>query len=575
MYEFSASGLFHRLFRLCLWAAHLPLLLGVLWVIGFAFCQPIGAAAVIPFIIILIWRRKRDGRAYLSLWTAGFCLIELALFLAIPCTPAEKVLKGLPPKTLITQGENGTFHLTNICDNIYHEDGSMEERELEEDFDPAELTGVYLSECFRGKDSTDCRLLLSFAFRDGRYLVIAPEIRLPLGTTENPVRVHYKNYELVYTFGTEEGVYALNTNYLRYYLTLYPLKADTVQMQQMFARCLELAQQTQKEKRAFHPLAQAYRNDLLSVLCLICPELTKHRLISNANVAKLLYRNGAMLIPEQGDWSVVRRKYALGFNIRPAVREEYSDVIRARIGLPVRNTLPQRTVREAVTDKIPTDKTKHAPHTVSTAADIPEPGARLAKDILPRLTAEQTPQDFTGTQSAEAEEQTGSENGEHTTDITGVLNKDDDASVAAATRELDKNKQMLDDRAVRRARSAADGILEPGARLYADERKEEEEEAAQEERKRRAAAGRDIMEAQGDEAMNKDNTRFSELFFGKRKSGITIIEKAKPKEEAHPLDPVRKQKRVNPFDAEDRKKQEEQQEPQEVDPFAPKKPINI
>lgn len=569
MYEFTATGLFHRLFRLCLWAAHLPLLLGVLWVIGLAFCQPICAAAVVPFVIILIWRLKRNGRAYLRLWTAGFCLIELALFLAIPCTPAEKNLKGLPPMTLITQGENGTVHLTNICDNIYHEDGSMEERVLEEDFDPAELTGVYLTECFRGQDSTDCRLLLSFAFRDGRYLVIAPEMRLPLGTTEHPVRVHYKNYELVYTFGTEEGLYALNTNYLRYYLTLYPLKADTAQLQQMFARCLELAQQTQAEKRAFHPFAQAYHNDLLSVLRLICPELPKHRPISNANVAKLLYRNGATLIEEQGDWSVVRRKYALGFNIRPEVREEYSDVIRARIGLPVRASLPQRHVQERSEEKLP--ETGAADTAPVTAADIPEPGDRLTDDAAAKRAEEE--------EKATAEGDAADEN--------GVIDKEDAAAVAAATRELDKSEQLLGNKDVAtqepdkgeqllgskdapRARSAADDILEPGARLYADDRKEAEEEAAREERKRRAAEGRDIMD--DDSTDTSDRSQFNELFFGKRKSGITIIEKEKPKEEVHPLDPVRKRKRVNPFEDE---KPKQEQKPKEDDPFAPKKDIKI
>lgn len=574
MYEFTATGLFHRLFRLCFWAAHLPLLLGVLWVIGLVFCQPICAAAVVPFVLILIWRLQRNGRAYLRLWTAGFCLIELALFLAIPCTPAEKNLKGLPPMTLITQGENGTVHLTNICDNIYHEDGSMEERVLEEDFDPAELTGVYLTECFRGQYSTDCRLLLSFAFRDGRYLVIAPEMRLPLGTTANPVREHYKNYELVYTFGTEEGVYALNTNYLRYYLTLYPLKADTAQLQQMFARCLELAQQTQAEKRAFHPFAQAYHNDLLSVLRLICPELPKHRPISNANVAKLLYRNGATLIEEQGDWSVVRRKYALGFNIRPEVREEYSDVIRARIGLPVRASLPQRHVQERLTTKLPEmpHPSAEATGAVTRAADIPEPGARLANDSRLRHTAGPTPEPPMGTQNAAATEQLSPENTESSTEKNGVLNKDDAASVAAATRELDKNAQLLDDSTVQRARSAADGILEPGARLYADDCQEEEEEAERAERNRRAAEGRDIMEVRGQDAEKKDNSRFRELFYGKPKSGITIIEKEKPKEEAHPLDPIRKRKRANPF--EDEKPKQEQKQ-QDNDPFAPKKDIRI
>lgn len=576
MYEFSASSYLNKLLRLILWAAHLPLLLAVLWVIGLFFCLPECALLLVPFGIIIMWRQSQKKLQHVRTWIAIFCLAEFGLFLALPGPDVRHWQEGSARDTTITGPANDIVHLNYIRDFIYHGRKPADIRYLEEDFNLQDITGVYLAECVSGKGLTDCKLMLSFAFRDGRYLVVSPERRIPEGEEANELREHYKNYGLFYLFGTEEDIFTLHTDERHDYLSLYPLKADLGQAQTMLSLCLRLARDAQEKHRAYHPLQQTYYNDLLEALRLICPELKEGRPIHNADVAKLLYRNGATLIPEKGDWSSIRRRYALGFNIHPEMREAYSDVIRRRFDGVVRETLPERHVQDISQDELLNRRARqkpaqHAPLPPSltkamSVADIPEPTARLAgdKENAPKTPspAEQTPEEVNNNEKSADK------------DAEAVINKDDTEAVAAATRELDKNEQILSSP---RSPSAADGILEPGARLYADNRKEEEEETTMRENRRRAQEGRDIMD-DGKEKTEK-GSQFNELFFGKRKSGITIIEKRKPKEEAHPLDPIRKQKRKNLFDEEDRKKQEEEQEEeqetQEVDPFVPKVPIKI
>lgn len=574
MYELTTSSFLNRLLRLILWVAHLPLLLAVLWVIGLFFCLPECALLLVPFIILIMWRLSQKKLQHVRTWVAFFCLAEFGLFLALPGPDVRHWQEGTARNHTIKRSDNDVVHLDFIRDFIYHGRKPADIRYLEEDFDLKDITGVYLAECVSGKEVSDCKLMLSFAFRDGRYLVVSPEMRIPAGEEENALRKYYKNYGLFYLFGTEEDIFALHTDESHDYLSLYPLKADLGQAQAMLTVCLDLASEAQEKHRAFHPLQQTYYNDLLRALRCICPELTAGKPIHNANVAKLLYRNGATRIPEKGDWSLIRRRYALGFNIRPEVREAYSDAIRRRFDGVVRETLPERHVQDIRDDELLNKSAAKKPEqstpaeipvtTPRSVADIPEPSARLANDRDNKQPAPAaTPQEKENEgKSDEAETKT--------TEIApdAVINKDDADAVAAATRELDKGEQLLP-----RTPSAADSILEPGARLHADNRKEEEEEDAMRESRSRAAQGRDIMDDGKGRA--KEGSQFNELFFGKRKSGITIIEKEKPKEEAHPLDPVRKQKRQNPFDAEDRKKQEEQQNPQEVDPFAPKAPIKI
>lgn len=577
MYELTTSSFLNRLLRLVLWVAHLPLLLAVLWVIGLFFCLPECALLLVPFVILIMWRLSQKKLQHVRTWIAFFCLAEFGFFLALPGPDVRHWQEGTAQASTIDGPVNNIVHLNFIRDFIYHGRKPADIRYLEEDFNIQDITGVYLAECVSGKGLTDCSLMLSFAFRDGRYLVVSPEMRIPAGEEVNELRKHYKNYGLFYLFGTEEDIFAQHTDERHDYLSLYPLKADLGQAQAMLSVCLDLACEARGKHRAYHPLQQTYYNDLLEALRLICPELKEGRPIHNANVAKLLYRNGATAIPEKGDWSLIRRRYALGFNIRPEVREAYSDVIRRRFDGIVRETLPERHVQDISKDELLSKRTEK-PVTPSTPAglsvtsplsvnDIPEPTARLANDKAANeqtTPAEATPETADG-DTAERKEEKASE-----ADSQKVLDKEDSTSVAAATRELDKNEQIL---STVRTPSAADYILEPGARLHADDRKEEEEDEAMRESRARSTEGRDIMD--DDKAKKNGASQFNELFFGKRKSGITIIEKEKPKEEAHPLDPIRKRKRHTPFDEEDKKQQPQSQQEKEEDPFTPKAPIKI
>lgn len=561
MYEFSASSYLNKLLRLVLWAAHLPLLLAVLWVIGLFFCLPESTLLLIPFLIVALRRLSQKKLQHVRTWIAFFCLAEFAFFLYLPGPTHRHWQEGTAQDTTITWPINDVVHLNYIRDFIYHGRKKADVRYLEEDFNIQDITGVYLAECVSGKGLTDCHLMLSFAFRDGRYLVVSPEMRLPIGEKENALRRHYKNYGLFYLFGTEEDIFALHTDEHHDYLSLYPLKADLPQAQAMLAVCLEQARGAQEKCRAYHPLQQIYYNDLLGALRIICPELPESKPTHNANVAKLLYHNGATLIPEKGDWPLIRRRYAVGYDLRPEPRESYSDLIRKRQGIAARETLPTRHVQDISKEgqlSMPQDAaTGVLVTTPMSMADIPEPGDRLKNESSEEKETTDKPQE-------QAAEQT------ETTDTPPATDTSDreDESAAEHTRKLNEQESLLPAKP-----SIANGILEPGARLHADNRREEEEEAAMNESRKRAAEGRDIMD--NDREKSSDGSNFNELFFGKRKSGITIIEKEKPKEEAHPLDPIRKQKRRDPFDDEDKKRQQEQQKPQEVDPFAPKAPIHI
>lgn len=577
MYEFSTTSYLRKLFYLIQLAAHLPLLLMVLWVIGLMACQPLCALPLIPFIFFLAHGRRKENFHFRT-WVGLFCIAEFGFFYLLPGPSAEQWKDTEQRVPTITLQDGAVLHIANIRDVLYRNANDYDVRYLEEDFPLQEVVGVSLAEQFRGDGSEDSKLMLSFEFQDGRYLVFSPELRLPKGKELNSFRAYYKNYGLVYLFGTEEDFFLSSTDLRHGRIYLYPLAATPRQSAEMLMLCVGLAEETNSRSAAYLPMQENYRSGILSVLRHFCPELPARRPMANNDIARQLYLHRALRCQLSGDWNLVRRRFAVGNDISKDDRSAYSDKLRRRIGAETRTAIPERKLQETPTapDSVTEETPRRAPRL--TAADIPEPGARLQQDAHPaRHSAADIPEPGVRLQQdiRPAAEETSNETAQtaqpgesHPTDKgEEPQGSEETKDIATATRELDKQEQIID----LPKKTIADSILEPGARMNADDRKEEEADAEIEASRKRAAEGHDIM----DDGKKQDSeSRFSELFFGKKSSGITIIEKAKPKEEPHPLDPHRKQKRKNPFNDEEQQ-QKEPTEPQEKDPFAKPAPIRI
>lgn len=541
MYEFSSSGLLHRILRLAFWMAHLPFLFAVAWVMGLFITQPIFIFTLIPFVIFLIWRTRRNGPFHLHRRVAVFCALEAALFYFLPGPQAEAWQPDTARAAAISlKGE--TLHIANIRDFIHRTERDADIRYLEEEFDFNTLTDVYLVQTFHDADS--CNIMLSFAFNDGRYLAFSPEIRIAKGDEYNEVRAYYKDYGLIYIFGTEEDLLLQRTTIRKEAMQLYPLKATAKQAGHMLLACAALAQAAEAGHKAYNPLLQDYAHELLGVLRILCPELPKAG-VSTRDIPRMLYEHRLLKTPILTDWATVRNTFTVRPNLQYESREDYSDAIRRAINLPTRSVIPQRNIQELrlhEADLPHQEVTKPTPQpsvaSLISATDIPELDARLEDDRL-RDEAKRREEEETAATEAELEE---------TAKTNQETEGEEEESLAETARKLNEQKSLLP-----AGPTAGSAILEAGARLDADNRKEEEENEEEEGK----------MEKRPD---------FDELFFGKRESGIKIIEKEKPKAEAHPLDPVKRRRKKTPFDEEEKPKQ---QKPQEEDPFTPKAPIKI
>lgn len=534
-------GFFLSFVKMCFRAAaHLPLVVGLLWTMGLCVCRPVCSLLLLPAIFILIKLKTKYQQAFpLRASLVGIILLAVAGF-ALLSAPSdmkwEKPWAHAPQATI----DGDKLHLRYVRDFEFYTAKTYDIRYLEEDYDLTELCGVHLIESRHHALFDDCDLLFSFVFSDGRCLVFAPEMRLPLGETYNDTQAFYKCYGLLYLFGTEEDMLRRRTNLNREYLSLHTLRVTQEQAQHMLAECVQLVTAAAGQKdEAYPPFQGRYSHAMQRILRTVAPHLSY---CLNEDIAHKLFEQDLLVSREGELWAAYQRRCAVGFNPAADDRQAYGSAIRRISGAPRLPSLRvERHVQEEQLATMPKreailrgkvtvaqeTKPQAEPQTRFTtgkgkalAAEIPEPTTRLTADT--REHAQEEPQ-------PEQEEQ----------------------------------------QPAPPANNASSSILEPRARMEAEAKAEAAAAAKKERERKNAEQGRFRQEAEGEEEPVTDMD-YNAVLLGRKSSGIKIIEKKKPKEAPHPLDPY---KRINPFDEEDQAKEDAENE--EDDLTAPPKEIHF
>lgn len=96
--------------------------------------------------------------------------------------------------------------------------------------------------------------LVSFEFKDGRYLSLSAEIRKEVGETFSPLKGLLRQYELVYVIADERDVVRLRTNYRKDPVYLYPIKSTPEKLQAVFLDMLKRANKLSQEPEMYNTL---------------------------------------------------------------------------------------------------------------------------------------------------------------------------------------------------------------------------------------------------------------------------------------------------------------------------------
>lgn len=515
--------------------AHLPLIAGMFWMIGLCVCRPI--CALLPLlaaVLCMVLKAKLQTRFPLRAALSVTVILAIIGFAYLPApsdvkwdTPSERA-----PQATLT---GDTLHLRYVRDFEFYTQKAYDVRYLEEDFNLRELCTVHLIESRRRGTLEGCDLFFSFVFRDGRTLVFGPELRLPAKEVLNETQAFYKCYGLLYLFGTEEDMLRLRTNKKHEYLSLHTLRTTQQQAQSMLTACIRAAVTSLQENEAYPPFAGLYDGTMQQILRDLQPELPY---TLNEKVAHKLFVRGSLDTQAGETWETYQRRCAVGFDIAENDRKAYSAEMRRLIGAAALPATPgERTVQEESRTSAPKREMLQIADSESSTED---------EDVFssPRTPTETRFTSGKGSALAEKIPEPGDRLTVDTRDYSDEEYNSDGAEGAASSTS-----------------GQVDTILEPKARMMAEALAETAAAEAKEKERKAAAEGRfKKKDADGKEEPVSD-IDYNEMLLGRKSSGIKIIEKEKPAEEAHPLDPY---KRRNPFEDEKKKAKPEDETQDEL-----------
>lgn len=307
----------------------LLLLLPLLWSLGLWYYQPISlipaAAVLLPALIR--WRKGKRLPLQLLLWLLVIASIITYRFIPNPAPPQWQKAWAVAPSF----EQSGTLlTIRNIRDFRYRTEQDCDARYRTETFDLATLSGVDFAECHWDGLTAVCHTMLSFHFADGRRVVVSAETRLPEGAEQGAIPGLYKQYGILYLFGTEEDIFGLRTNIRHEDLSVYPLNISQENATRLLLHHVELARRAEETHQAYNTLTANCSTGLVSGFRALAPTMPRQYdflPLHNGSIAGLLIHHGAVLrAPGETDQQLRSRCFA-GYDIP---LEHYSTSLRQR-----------------------------------------------------------------------------------------------------------------------------------------------------------------------------------------------------------------------------------------------------
>lgn len=316
-----------KLCRILLW---FPLAIALLWVIGLFIYQPLSlipAGILLPLALLL--RRRRIPA---DVWLLLLVLVEIPLYLALP-GPRHATWKSSWAKAPQCTIQGDILHIDHIRDFHYRSEHDFDIRYRSESYPLSQLESVDFAECHWDGMTAVCHTMLSFGFKDGRQLVVSAETRLPEGVEQNAIGGIYKQYGMLYLFGTEEDIFALRTNHRHEDLSLYPMRIKPESARRLLLHYVELARRTEEEQIPYNTITGNCSTGLVSGFRLLAPQMPRiYDLlpIHNGSIAGLLFRAGAFVtLPGETEQELRTRCY-LGYDLAKDAPAQYSRAIRLK-----------------------------------------------------------------------------------------------------------------------------------------------------------------------------------------------------------------------------------------------------
>lgn len=311
------------------------LAIGLLWLLGLWAYQPASLIAA----AYGIWRWKRKGKpAPLQPWLWGMLAAGIATYLLLP-GPQPEAWQQPWARAPQFELKGDMLTIRNLRDFRYRTETDFEPRYRTETYDLNTIDGADFAECHWDGHEAICHTMISFSFADGRHLVVSPETRLPIGEEQNAIGGLYKQYGLLYVFGTEDDIFALRTNYRHEDLMLMPMRITPAAARAMLLHFIALQEEAEETHASYNTLTRNCSSGVMSTFRALAPGMPWYydlAPIHNASISHILFKHHALKTKGGEDWDACRRRSSLGYDLPMDEEGGYSRAIRDKIGFPVK-----------------------------------------------------------------------------------------------------------------------------------------------------------------------------------------------------------------------------------------------
>ena len=137
--------------------------------------------------------------------------------------------------------------------------------------------------------------LLSFGFRDGQYLAVSIEARIPEGERYSLLRGLFRSFELMYLFGSERDLIGRRAVYMDHDVLLYPIRAAPEVIKDLLSSYLHAADTLTGRPRFYNTLLDNCTSGIVKHVTEVDPRSISRYTIAQVAPGwsdRVLYRRG-------------------------------------------------------------------------------------------------------------------------------------------------------------------------------------------------------------------------------------------------------------------------------------------
>lgn len=207
----------------------------------------------IPILFYLSLKNKT------FLWyITGVYLIIAVIYYSLPASNNRDWEPSVAKIPIVRFNKNGDkVIIKNIRSFKYKTENDFDPIYVNREYDMKLLDSAYYILSYWDNNKAIAHSMLSFGFKDGKFLSISVETRREKGEPQTGLRGIYNQYELIYIFADESDLLLLRTNYRNEEVFVYPLKIKKNEnLKKVFLEFMHRAQKLEKYPEFYNTLKE-------------------------------------------------------------------------------------------------------------------------------------------------------------------------------------------------------------------------------------------------------------------------------------------------------------------------------